>query len=625
MIELNNIHVEYDRILINNSSIKLYKGTVHLIKGLSGTGKSTLLYKIGLISKNKSYNYTIGNRNILTESNLNQGMFRRHNIGYVMQDSSLFEQYNVIDNLRLYASFVKKEYSKKELKHFLDLVNLQVSLEQPIETLSGGERQRLAIACAMCKKPDILILDEPTSALDEKNERKVFEVLKSLAHNENICVVVASHSYVSSEYADMIYTIQNKEIVLEHDDSQHENISINKKRSKLKFDFFIKYIKYFYMKFKLLNNLMIIIMILSCLVSLISSGAINYYLDSSKEQFKTISENQLFITNNQYDMYVNDLKDVVSKDKIESLNSNDLVDNIYPFVKMEGLCEGEEILVLPYYDYNHFENNIANSIDMLNDKGAYLSNELYSKIISSKKDIKNVNVFLNISEYENSQEIFKEAELTIDVKAVLKKDMTSSYAPSCKSYIYLYYENYNNLYNEYCSSEQFAGYTVFARDFDSFIQLNDELQKTNLGINDDFVNIEVLNEIVKSTTQIKNIALTVITAIFLVMLMSMQMNYFYKRSREYSLLKINGLTYFDLTKLNLLESFIKILIATLISSVLFIFLYYCQYMAGLELILMDIEGIIYFSLFNIMVNLVASLFLNAVYLKKLNPENILRK
>ena len=208
MIKLENINVSFKQPVIEDGSISLNQG-FSLIVGKSGTGKTTLLYRIALMSEDKNYDYYIDGEKIDLKNDQRLSQIRKQYIGYVLQESNLMEQYNVVENLQHSALMTEQEVDYDEI---LELVHLHVEKTQPIQSLSGGERQRLAIACALVKQPKILILDEPTSALDIENEKEIFYLLKTLSHKLNIYTIVSSHSLLAYQYADAIYEIKDKRI-----------------------------------------------------------------------------------------------------------------------------------------------------------------------------------------------------------------------------------------------------------------------------------------------------------------------------------------------------------------------------------------------------------------------------
>ena len=145
MLKLENINISFKNPILKNASIILYPG-VSLIVGKSGIGKTTLLYHIALISSKKDYNYFLDNYKINLNNDKELSLFKRAQIGYVLQESNLFEQYTVRENLNHSALLTQKN---KNIDELMSLVNLDVDPDQPLDSLSGGERQRLAIACAL--------------------------------------------------------------------------------------------------------------------------------------------------------------------------------------------------------------------------------------------------------------------------------------------------------------------------------------------------------------------------------------------------------------------------------------------------------------------------------------------
>lgn len=151
MIQLNHIHIEYDKILLNNASMTIYPSQVTLIQGRSGTGKTSLLYQIGCISKKISCEYNYQNLHLHQLNEEQLALIRKNDIGYVLQDYLLFDHYDVLGNLKHACMLNDISKTEEELQKLLQTVKLHISLHQRISELSGGEKQRLAIACALLK------------------------------------------------------------------------------------------------------------------------------------------------------------------------------------------------------------------------------------------------------------------------------------------------------------------------------------------------------------------------------------------------------------------------------------------------------------------------------------------
>ena len=254
MIKLENINVSFKQPVIEDGSISLNQG-FSLIVGKSGTGKTTLLYRIALMCEDKNYDYYIDDEKIDLKNDQRLSQIRKQYIGYVLQESNLMEQYNVIENLQHSALMTDQEVDYDEI---LELVHLHVEKTQPIQSLSGGERQRLAIACALVKQPKILILDEPTSALDIENEKEIFYLLKTLSHKLNIYTIVSSHSLLAYQYADAIYEIKDKRIhQLEKRDVKDYRILDIEENKPLSRKFYKQYIKHFKKYYRSLTNMIL--------------------------------------------------------------------------------------------------------------------------------------------------------------------------------------------------------------------------------------------------------------------------------------------------------------------------------------------------------------------------------
>src|SRR5699024_10232410 len=172
-----------------NFSISIEQGDFVIIKGASGTGKSSLLNIIGLLDSPDSGEVIYNGA--LVKKEKEKLKYKREDISYIYQNYGLLENETIFKNLTLPLNISRKDTTK--LKEVMAKVGLSdLSLKTKIYTCSGGEQQRIAIAREILKEPRLIIADEPTGNLDENNSDNVIDIFKTL-NSQGITIVMATH------------------------------------------------------------------------------------------------------------------------------------------------------------------------------------------------------------------------------------------------------------------------------------------------------------------------------------------------------------------------------------------------------------------------------------------------
>jgi len=171
---------------LRDVSFDLPEAGLVFITGKSGSGKSTLLSVLGGILSPSEGRYLYGGRDVAGFSKREKEAFLREKISFVFQDFNLLQDFSVRENLSI-AGARGAESQDMILKE----VSLLGKASTAVGELSGGEKQRLAIARALAKGTETLLLDEPTGNLDKANGAAVFSLLRQIA--EKRLVVVVSH------------------------------------------------------------------------------------------------------------------------------------------------------------------------------------------------------------------------------------------------------------------------------------------------------------------------------------------------------------------------------------------------------------------------------------------------
>ena len=187
--------------VLKDISLDVAPGEVVVVFGRSGSGKSTMLRCINLLEEPTSGRLEvdgIGFEPGPLASRLRRSTVReiRLRTGMVFQDFNLFPHLSVIQNV-IEAPVTVKGVPRQEATelgmHFLEQVGVADKRDEYPIRLSGGQKQRVAIARALTMQPKIMLFDEPTSALDPELIGEVLSVMKDLATNSGMTMVVVTH------------------------------------------------------------------------------------------------------------------------------------------------------------------------------------------------------------------------------------------------------------------------------------------------------------------------------------------------------------------------------------------------------------------------------------------------
>ena len=217
ILELKNVHYthhnKYNTVkAVDGISVKFEKGRIYAVAGKSGSGKSTLLSLLsGLDVPDEGQVLYKGSST--AEMDLNE--YRKSCAAVIYQDFKLFPLLTVLENIMYPMELCKMKES--DAKAIAEELALKVGLSEPLfrrfpAMISGGEQQRVGIARALTMNRKLLIADEPTGNLDSETGKKIIDILVRLAHEEDCCVIVATHDTGIMRQTDKTYYIKDGRI-----------------------------------------------------------------------------------------------------------------------------------------------------------------------------------------------------------------------------------------------------------------------------------------------------------------------------------------------------------------------------------------------------------------------------
>jgi phospholipid/cholesterol/gamma-HCH transport system ATP-binding protein len=188
--------------VLRDVSFSVAKGSMMMLLGASGTGKSVILKLIlGLLCPDAGAIYVDGDRiDALSETEL---LRIRADIGMLFQESALFDSLTVSQNVgyRLDEEMhLPPDEAQRRVEEVLGFVGLGEYMERMPSELSGGQRRRVAIARAMASKPHLLLLDDPTTGLDPITAVTVDDEIVKLRDLESVTSIVVTHQIRDAFY-----------------------------------------------------------------------------------------------------------------------------------------------------------------------------------------------------------------------------------------------------------------------------------------------------------------------------------------------------------------------------------------------------------------------------------------
>ncbi|OUA88940.1 ABC transporter ATP-binding protein [Bacillus thuringiensis] len=219
ILQFKNLNYYYESngkkvTILDNVNFSFQKGHFYSILGPSGSGKTTTL-SLGCGLDIPKHGYVLYNGTDIRKIGLER--YRNQNVAVIFQSYNLITYMTALQNVvtAMEITGVKVQNRKTRALELLEKVGLtEVEAKRNVLQLSGGQQQRVAIARALSCNVDLLIADEPTGNLDGETAKEIIELFQELAHQENKCVIVVTHSQEVAKKADRAVYLSKEKLVV---------------------------------------------------------------------------------------------------------------------------------------------------------------------------------------------------------------------------------------------------------------------------------------------------------------------------------------------------------------------------------------------------------------------------
>ncbi len=209
--------------------LDIYAGELFMLVGPSGCGKTTLISILAAILDASGGTCDVLGQDLARLSKSQKNRLRAYNIGFVFQAFNLLPSLTAAENVAvpLFIQGVSRRQALAKANALLEKVGLGGRQKSLPSQLSGGQQQRVAIARALVHDPKIIVCDEPTSALDHVTGQKVIELMRDMARDFGVTLIIVTHDARIFRYADRIAQMDDGRVVRLVTAAEYEQEGLN--------------------------------------------------------------------------------------------------------------------------------------------------------------------------------------------------------------------------------------------------------------------------------------------------------------------------------------------------------------------------------------------------------------
>lgn len=205
---------------LDDVNLKVREGEFLAIIGESGSGKSTLLYILATLDTQYGGELYFRGKPLHTKTRSELARFRLENLGFIFQFHYLLSEFSVRENIMLPAGKLGKRgkaENESYMRELLEKFDVLQTIDKRADRLSGGQQQRIAVARALINRPAVVFADEPTGNLDSENSRRVLDIFRELADEQNQTIIAVTHDMKFAQRADRVIRMLDGRIIEEID------------------------------------------------------------------------------------------------------------------------------------------------------------------------------------------------------------------------------------------------------------------------------------------------------------------------------------------------------------------------------------------------------------------------